>query len=419
MSQFGFLSSEWPDIQAAATQAERHALSDPRASAFHARRTLELVMAWLYKYDRRLKLPYQDNLSALIHEPTFREVVGQTIFLKARYLRDLGNKAVHDAKPFAEAEAKSAVGELFHLCFWLARSYAKGGRPDDALRFDPAKLPPPMAQVAKATLTQLRQREAELQARDERLAETLASNVRTGCGAAAPARRGGGAAGGQRKHARHARLRRGGNPRPATSTCCSARPAGIPTRPNATEYPVTGMPGPSRQGRVDYVLWGDDGRPLALVEAKRSRYSALKGQEQARLYADCLEAMHGQRPVIFCSSGYEHWIWDDTRYPPRPVQGFHKKPELELLVQRRTSRRTLAELEPRREIVERLYQHRAIRRIAETFDAHNQRTRAGGDGDRCGQDAHGDRAGRAADARQLGQAHPVPRRPHRAGDGRR
>ena len=372
MSHFGFLSPEWPDIQTAAAQAERHALSDPRASAFHARRTLELVMAWLYKFDRRLKLPYQDNLSALIHEPTFRDVAGQTIYLKARYLRDLGNKAVHDAKPFAEAEAKSAVAELFHLCFWLARGYAKGARPDDALRFDPAKLPPPMAQVARATLTQLRQREAELQARDERLTEILASN------AALDAEL-------QRLRAEVAGRQAANARTPDTHDYDEAetrdrhidlllREAGWdPDAPHATEYPVTGMPGASGQGRVDYVLWGDDGRPLAIVEAKRSRHSALKGQEQARLYADCLEAMHGQRPVIFCSSGYEHWIWDDTRYPPRPVQGFHKKAELELLVQRRSTRRALAELEPRAEIVERFYQHRAIRRIAETFDAHNQR----------------------------------------------
>ncbi len=372
MSQFGFLSPEWPDIHAAATQAERHALSDPRASAFHARRTLELVMAWLYKYDRRLKLPYQDNLAALIHEPSFRDVAGQTIFLKARYLRELGNKAVHDAKPFAEAEARSAVAELFHVCFWLARSYAKAERPDDALRFEPSKLPPPMAQIAKVTLAQLRQREADLQARDEKLAETLASNARLDEEL-------------QRLRAEVAAAQAANARAPDTHDYNEAetrdrfidlllREAGwSPEAPNATEVPVTGMPGATGNGFVDYVLWGDDGRPLALVEAKRSRHSALKGQEQARLYADCLEAMHGQRPVIFCSNGYEHWIWDDTRYPPREVQGFYKKSELELLVQRRASRRTLADLEPKPEIVERYYQVRAIRRIAEAFDAHNQR----------------------------------------------
>jgi type I restriction enzyme R subunit len=91
------------------------------------------------------------------------------------------------------------------------------------------------------------------------------------------------------------------------------------------------------------VLWGDDGKPLALVEAKRTKKGAKVGQQQAKLYADCLEAQYGQRPVIFFSNGYQHWMWDDARYPPRAVQGFYKKAELELMIQRRTSRKPLAD----------------------------------------------------------------------------
>ena len=96
------------------------------------------------------------------------------------------------------------------------------------------------------------------------------------------------------------------------------------------EFEVSGMPNEQGKGFVDYVLWGDDGKPLGLVEAKRTRRDARVGQQQAKLYADCLERQFGQRPVIFYSNGYEHWIWDDTRYPPRAVQGFYKKAELEL-----------------------------------------------------------------------------------------
>ena len=145
-----------------------------------------------------------------------------------------------------------------------------------------------------------------------------------------------------------------------------------PDAPGTTEVEVSGMPGATGKGFVDYVLWGDDGKPLALVEAKRSRASAMKGQQQAKLYADCLEAMHGQRPVIFGSNGYEHWIWDDTHVPPRAVQGFYKKAELALLIQRRT-RRPLADATPDGRIVERHYQQRAIRRVAETFEMQRQR----------------------------------------------
>ena len=63
------------------------------------------------------------------------------------------------------------------------------------------------------------------------------------------------------------------------------------------------------------MLWGDDGKPLALVEAKRTTARRRVGQQQAKLYADCLEAQFGQRPVIFYTNGYEHWLWDDTQLP--------------------------------------------------------------------------------------------------------
>jgi type I restriction enzyme R subunit len=134
------------------------------------------------------------------------------------------------------------------------------------------------------------------------------------------------------------------------------------------EVAVVGMPNAEHKGFVDYVLWGDDGRPLMLVEAKRTTKSATVGQQQAKLYADCLETMYGQRPVIFYSNGYAHWMWDDPMYPPRAVQGFYKKSELELLVQRRSSRKPLADAVLNTQIVERHYQQRAIRRVGASFE---------------------------------------------------
>ena len=139
------------------------------------------------------------------------------------------------------------------------------------------------------------------------------------------------------------------------------------------EFPVTGMPNESGEGFVDYVLWGDDGLPLAINEAKRTKKSAPLGQQQAKLYADCLEKQFGRRPVIYYSNGYEHWLWDDVNYPPRAVQGFHKKAELELMIQRRATRKKLADAGINTEIVERPYQHRALRRIGEAFERDNDR----------------------------------------------
>ncbi|HWG04385.1 MAG TPA: DEAD/DEAH box helicase family protein, partial [Beijerinckiaceae bacterium] len=139
------------------------------------------------------------------------------------------------------------------------------------------------------------------------------------------------------------------------------------------EFEVAGMPNNEGKGFVDYVLWGGDGKPLGLVEAKRTKRDARVGQQQAKLYAGCLEKQFGQRPVIFYSNGYEHWIWDDANYPPRVVQGFYKKPELELLIQRRATRKPLASAEISGTIVERYYQTRAIRRIAESFERDHDR----------------------------------------------
>jgi type I restriction enzyme R subunit len=134
------------------------------------------------------------------------------------------------------------------------------------------------------------------------------------------------------------------------------------------EFPVTGMPNATGAGFVDYVLWGDDGLPLAVVEAKRTRTDANVGQQQAKLYADALERQFGQRPVIFYTNGYEHVIWDDMTYPPRPVQGFYTRDQLQLLIQRRTSRQRLATLPLSSTIAERHYQQRAVRKVAEAFE---------------------------------------------------
>src|SRR5690606_23441265 len=109
------------------------------------------------------------------------------------------------------------------------------------------------------------------------------------------------------------------------------------------EYEVQGMPNPRGLGYVDYVLWGSDGRPLAVVEAKRTRVSPQEGQKQAELYADCLARQFGRRPLIFYTNGYEHWYWDDARYPPRRVAGFLKRDELELAIQRRETLKPLGE----------------------------------------------------------------------------
>jgi type I restriction enzyme R subunit len=137
--------------------------------------------------------------------------------------------------------------------------------------------------------------------------------------------------------------------------------------PPDREYEVTGMPNAKGIGFADYVLWGDDGKPLAVVEAKKTTIDPEAGQQQANLYADCLETMHGQRPVIFYTNGYKTFLWDDLAYPPRAVAGFYKKDELASLIVRRAQRAPLDVAQVKDAIVERYYQKRAIGSIGDQF----------------------------------------------------
>ena len=153
-SQFEFLRDEWPTLFEPAAKAESLVYPDSRSSCFHARRALELAVHWLYKHDSTLKLPYQDHLSALVHEPTFRNAVGPAIFAKIKVVKDLGNLAVHSHKPVRQFDALTAIKELFHILFWLARTYARGAKPADDLSFNPDLLPKGGA-VPPQTLEQL------------------------------------------------------------------------------------------------------------------------------------------------------------------------------------------------------------------------------------------------------------------------
>src|SRR5438552_15285493 len=108
---------EWPAIHEAAARAAVAVHSDPRTACFYARRTLELAVAWAYKHDAALKLPYQDNLSALLHEPTFKQAAGDAVFSKARVIVTLGNRAIHSHRPMQSDDGLVAVRELFHVTY--------------------------------------------------------------------------------------------------------------------------------------------------------------------------------------------------------------------------------------------------------------------------------------------------------------
>jgi type I restriction enzyme R subunit len=373
MSQFRFLQTEWPELFIAAGKAELMIHPDARTACFYARRTLELAVAWLYRAESSLKSPYQDSLSALIHEPTFKALLGDTLHAKVRLIKDLGNLAVHSAKPVRTLDSLTAVRELFHFCFWLARTYANNSSsqpsPNAIFRAD---LLLKTAAAPAQTAAQVRKLAEEISAKDAKLLEfrTIQGTFTAEL---------------ERLRAEVAEAKRQNQQQPDTHNYSEAetrdffidlllKEAGWALdQARDREYEVSGMPNAQGKGYVDYVLWGDDGKPVGLVEAKRTKRSPTEGQQQAKLYADCLERQFGQRPIVFYSNGYDHWIWDDASYPPRPVQGFFKKSELELLIQRRTTRVAPAAAATNPAIVERYYQTRAIRRISEAFEKDNDR----------------------------------------------
>jgi type I restriction enzyme R subunit len=278
MSNFAFLRPEWPAIHDAAAKAEAAVYSDPRTACFYARRTLELAVAWAYKSDAALHLPYQDNLSALLHEPTFKAAAGPAVFTKTQIITRLGNQAVHSHRPIQEMDALTSVRELFHVAFWLAHSYARKARPAPGLAFD-AQAIPRNAVVSKQTADQLQKLETGLRERDEKLSVLLKDKTALDEEL-------------NRLRAEVAEAKKAAAARPDTHDYTEAetrdyfidlllKEAGWPLLERRDrEYEVSGMPNQKGKGYVDYVLWGDDGKPLAVIEAKRTKKSPLIGQQQ-------------------------------------------------------------------------------------------------------------------------------------------
>ncbi|MDB5409769.1 MAG: type restriction enzyme EcoKI subunit [Rhodospirillales bacterium] len=373
MSNFTFLAAEFPAVHEAAVEAERQAGVSPTAAAFFAGKAVEVAVKWAFRSDPNLKLPYQDNIAALLHEPTFRRAAGEAVFAKAKYINSLRNRAVHEERTIRATDAAGAVKELFQFCFWLARTYARKGKPAPGLVFDASVLAP-RGDTLKKAIVHIRAQQAALDARNGELTKLLADKQNLDAELTA-------------LRAEVAAARKAAEAQPDQHDYDEAetrdryidlllREAGWALdRPEDTEFRVEGMPNNEGIGFVDYVLWGADGKPLGLVEAKRTRKDARQGQQQAKLYADCLEARYGQRPVIFYSNGYEHWIWDDTRYPPREIGGFYKRDELELAIQRRSGRQSLAATRINTAIAgnRRPYQQRAIRAIAKHFEEDGER----------------------------------------------
>ncbi len=376
MSNFEFLRAEWPSLFVEALRAERAGVGDPRVSVIAARRTLELALGWLYDAEAALHMPHYKNLESKIKEPTMIALVGTDRKTKMELIRRIGNDGVHGLKPVRETDSLPVLRELFQVMFWLARNYATDplNVPPAHLAFNSDKVPRPLTAEdrrkkqaeAQAILAEYERDRKELAAQRDANADLEAELAKMRALYAAA------------KKANQAVPDEHDYTEEQTRELYIDRLLGEAgwalTHADDREYPVTGLPNKSGKGRVDYVLWDDDGKPLGLVEAKRSAKDPdLAGKAQARQYADALEKSTGQRPIIYYTNGFETWVWDDTFYPPRKIHGFHTKDELRLLVQRRAGRRPLATETINAQIVERAYQTKAIRKIGESFEQQNRR----------------------------------------------
>ena len=381
MSNFTFIKADFPQLYDDVLEAERFAFDSPTATAIFCRSTLENAINWLYEHDRKLTRPWQTDLNSLMLEHCFAEQFNQTLLSELHLVRKYGNQAAH-GKKVNESNGLASLKYLFRFLRHLAIYYGK--QEPKSQVFDEALIPRPVtkqlsskddAKRVKKLQDNLDYKNREMRKAEEQLAEHAKVNKQLKAEL-------------EQSKLEMAALRLQREQSVDIKTAVPLEESEADTRRRyidvnlqesgwdnlregyELEYKVRGMPAstnPSGAGSVDYVLWGDDALPLAVIEAKKSLSDARKGKHQAELYADCLEAMHGQRPVIFYSNGFETFLWDDQFYAEREVQGFYSKDELQLLIDRRRTRTDPREFTVNPEIAGkgRPYQLEAVTRVAE------------------------------------------------------
>ncbi|HBY85872.1 MAG TPA: restriction endonuclease subunit R [Colwellia sp.] len=388
MSNFNFLT-EWPELQAHAMKAEAVVNADPRSSCFYSRYTLERTVDWMFELDNWLEKPkYDTSLNTLINQREFKNSLGSNIFPKIKAVQKAGNNAVHSERKVSQLESTQSLKELHHILYWFYRTYTAAnnqGKPVTDQIFDLALIPQTIqidANLVMNSAKKLKELQKQLGERDDkhqaRLEQERNQNVELQ----------------QQLHALQQKLseQKAQNAKVAEHVKDSHDYNEAETREfiidqylkemgwnldetNVKEFEVAGMPSTSGVGFVDYVLWGKDGKPLAVVEAKRATISAKQGRQQAMCYADCLEQMFGQRPLIYYTNGYEIHYWDDCNYPPRMVQGFLNRDEMQRSIDRRTLTQSLNTIELDTNIAGkgRPYQRLAIESVCEQYDQQKQR----------------------------------------------
>ena len=348
-----FLSApQFSSFAPVAVSAERILHIDPSACVLNCRRAMEFAVKWMYSVDKTLVMPYQDSLVSLMNAEDFRDIVGTDIWRRMDLIRRMGNNAAHNGKKITEEQAALCLENLYVFLDFVAYCYAENyteGHFDRSLLTQPAE--PPAAPVQEAPEVDL----AALMAENAALKEQLT--------------------------ARRVEQQQTYVPKPLDLSEYKTRKIYIDTmltdagwtegKDWLNEVELPGMPNKSEVGYADYVLYGDDGRPLAVIEAKRTCVDVSKARQQAKLYADLLEKKYHRRPVIFLTNGFETHITDNI-YPERKCAAIYSKRDLEKLFNLQTMRTSLKNVMVNRNIAGRYYQEGAIKAACDAF-ARNRR----------------------------------------------
>lgn len=347
----------YTDFAEQAIEAEKSIAISPATCAILSRRALELAVRFVFSYDAELELPYQDNISSLIHESSFRNIIEPQLFPMLKYVIHLGNVAVHTNSSIKRDEAVLALRNLLEFCDWIDYSYSPVY---ERHYFDESVLASGDEKRVKAE--ELKALYESLSSKDKKLEEILAENEQLRKQMAASRV--------QNVKSREFQVDKISEQETRKRYIdVRLQEAGWVIGRNCTEEePVTGMPNATGTGYVDYVLWGKDNLPLAVVEAKKASVDPIVGSHQAKLYADCLQNKYNRRPLIFTTNGFEFFYTNDFMgYPRREVSGFFTQEELQVEIDRRTQRIPLENIEINEAITNRPYQKEAVTAVCDAI----------------------------------------------------
>ena len=370
-SNFAYLLDKkgYSEFAQAAVEAEKALAISPASVAIHARRALELGVKCIYSVEPSLTIPYKDNLSALIHNYCFKDMIGLDLFHLIKFIVRLGNVAVHSGSPVQAEDAILSLRNLHSFCDWIDYSYSEDYQ---QVEFDVNILPKPASesqnrqqlQKMADALDKKSQSLEELKKLNEDLMNQLQELKQVNI---------------QQRVFRVDEISEAETRNRYIDLALMEagwRIAGAQVKlPNCyTEVPVAGMPNNSGNGYVDYVLYGQDQMPLAVVEAKKTSVDAMAGSYQAKLYADCLGKQYGRRPLIFTTNGFEIFYTNDFRQEARrQISGFLTQDELQLEMERRRTRKPLYHIEIDENITNRPYQKEAVITACEEIENHHRK----------------------------------------------